>query len=112
MAPVREPASEGDRQMGRDADQVFEKAIRANFGCTAEPFHSEPIVETFEGETVWEGIVHTWVLHGHPEANRCYVWAAGDNEVVTVLHMSPVNSPLDAVRASILANEPSVPEAG
>ncbi len=39
----------------------------------------------------------------HPTAQRCYAWEV-DGQVTTVLHTGRVDSPVAAVRASILAD--------
>ncbi len=44
-----------------------------------------------------------FALHGHPTAKRCYAWEV-DGQVTAVLHTEPVDSPVKAVRASILAD--------
>lgn len=91
--------------MGREAIETFlQKAIRANFGCESRFLSAEPIVETFEGETVWDGIVHVFELEGHPTAERCYAWSAG-RTVMTVLGEGQVDSPRRAVQAAILSGE-------
>jgi hypothetical protein len=89
----------------------------------AEPTHVEsvPIKETFRGETVWEGIVEVFDLHGHPRANRVYAWAHDtDNPEkprrhVTVLHIGAVTSAAMAVKAAIVeefrSGEPTAEEA-
>jgi hypothetical protein len=67
-----------------------------------------PIKETFQGKTVWEGIVEVFELVGHPKAPRVYAWAHETDDPnkprrhVTVLHIHPVTSPILAVRAAIL----------
>jgi hypothetical protein len=81
--------------------------IRRLHGVESSHVESVPIKETFEGKTVWEGIVEVFELHGHPRAPKAYVWAyETDNPKkprhVTVLHMGPVTSPLLAVRAAIV----------
>jgi hypothetical protein len=76
----------------------------------AEPTHVEsvPVKESFQGKTVWEGVVEVFDLHGHPTAPRVYAWShdTDDREKprqhVTVLHVHPVVSPFSAVRASII----------
>lgn len=88
--------------MGVEAVALFEKAIRANFGCGARLREAVPVQESFQGETVFEGIVHVFDLAGHPTASRCYVWDSGAG-IVTVLHEPPVDSPAAAVRAAIMA---------
>jgi hypothetical protein len=82
--------------------------IRKLYG--AEPTHREsvPVKEVFNGETVWEGIVEVFDLHGHPKANTAYAWAhETDNPAnpvrhVTVLQIPPAVSPITAVRAAIM----------
>jgi hypothetical protein len=67
-----------------------------------------PVRETFKGSTVWEGIVHVFDLEGHPKATRAYAWSSPieDSEkrrFFAVLHMGAIKSPVDAVRAAIVA---------
>ncbi len=81
----------------------FKRAIRETHGASAELIDWARIVETFEGETVWEGEVLVFELEGHPTALRCYAWEV-DGTVTAVLHIGPVDSPQKAVRASILAD--------
>ncbi len=40
----------------------------------AEPSHVEsvPIMEQFNGETIWQGIVEVFDLVGHPKTGRVY----------------------------------------
>jgi hypothetical protein len=67
------------------------------------------VVETFEGETVWEGEVLVFRLPDHPAAPKCNAWEVG-GQLAAVLHSGPVDSPQAAVRASIAAGE-NAPEA-
>jgi hypothetical protein len=66
------------------------------------------VKETFEGRTVWEGIVEVFDLVGHPTAFRVYAWAHDTENPdkprrhVTVLHLHPIKSAEDAVRAAIV----------
>lgn len=76
----------------------------------AEPTHVEsvPVTETFQGRTVWQGVVEVFNLDGHPTASRVYAWAHDTDDPknprrhVTVLHMHPIRSARDAVRAAIV----------
>jgi hypothetical protein len=83
-------------------------AIRYLHGGEATHVESVPVKETFQGKTVWEGIVEVFDLRGHPAASRVYAWAhATDDKMhpkrhVTVLHIPPVISPETAVRAAIV----------
>ena len=82
--------------------------IRRLHGAEATHVESVPVKETFKGQTVWEGIVEVFDLKDHPTAHRVYVWAhETDNPQtpvrhVTVLHLHPIKSAQDAVRAAIL----------
>src|SRR5438270_6477334 len=82
--------------------------IRKLHGVESNHIESVPVKETFQGNTVWEGIVEVFDLHGHPKATRVYAWAHDtDNPQkpvrhVTVLHLHPIQSAQDAVRAAIL----------
>ncbi len=62
--------------------------------------------EMFQGKTVWEGIVEVFDLHGHPEAPRVYAWLHDTDgpkkRHVTVLHIAPITSAIEAVRAAIV----------
>lgn len=84
------------------------EAIRRLHGVEAKHVESVPVKETFQGRTVWDGVVEVFELIGHPKAPKVYAWAHDtDNPKqprrhVTVLHIHPITSPLLAVRASIV----------
>ena len=89
------------------ADQLRD-AVERQHDCTARLTQSTPVTETFEGNTVWEGVVHVFDLTGHPKATRAYAWSSpiegGDKRrFFAVLHQGPVTSPVEAVRAAIVA---------
>jgi hypothetical protein len=74
--------------------------------CRAKHIESVVIKERFEGMRVWDGVVETFQLEGHPKAKRAYAWvvpATKDEEVqyTVVLGVPPINSAQDAVKASI-----------
>lgn len=86
--------------------QRLKKAILDLHNCDSTWLESVPVKETFQGQTVWEGIVQVFELHGHPTATRCYAWShatTGEKRrFVAVLHQGPVDSPEKAVRAAIV----------
>ena len=84
--------------------EAFEDAIKETHGAKAQLLTLEPVIEKFEGKTVWEGEVLVFALKGHPTAKLCYAWEV-DGKVTAVLHQGPVDSPLAAVRAAILSEE-------
>ena len=77
-------------------------------GVEASHVESVPVKEVFRGETVWEGNVEVFNLHGHPKAPRVYAWSHDTDDPkqprkhVTVLHIPPVLSATMAVRAAIV----------
>jgi|SRR5208282_4161444 len=84
------------------------EVIRRLHGVEATHRQSVPVKEVFKGETVWEGIVEVFDLHGHPKANTAYAWAhetddpANPVQHVTVLQIPPAVSPITAVRVAIM----------
>jgi hypothetical protein len=82
--------------------------IQRLHGAKATHVESVPVKETFQGKTVWEGIVEVFELHGHPKASRVYAWAHDTDDPekprrhVTVLHSHPITSAVLAVRAAIV----------
>lgn len=90
----------------------LQQAVERMHHCTARLLQSVPVSEEFEGKTVWEGVVHVFDLEGHPTATRAYAWSSSiegsdKRRFFTVLHQPPVTSPLDAVRAAIIAEQRS-----
>jgi hypothetical protein len=83
-------------------------AIRRLHGVDARHIESVPVKESFQGKTVWDGVVEVFELKGHPLASKVYAWVHETDDPqkprrhVTVLHIHPVTSPLLAVRAAIV----------
>jgi len=71
---------------------------------------SVPVHELFHGKTVWKGVVEVFTLTGHPKAKKAYAWSHREGEnnegerFVAVLEIPPVESPITAVRVSIVAD--------
>ena len=90
--------------MGSTALQTIEAAVEQRFGSSPVHVEAVPLLETFEGQIIWEGTVHVFDLE---EGERCYAWGFEDEHtgrlrIITVLHKPPVDSPLAAVRAAIV----------
>jgi hypothetical protein len=81
----------------------FRHAIRKMHGSECQLVGRERVHETFEGETVWEGEVLIFDLLGNQLSTRCYAWET-NGQVTAVLHTGPIDSPLKAVQASVLAD--------
>jgi hypothetical protein len=86
----------------------LEDVIHRFHGVKATHVKSVPVKETFQGRTVWDGVVEVFELKGHPKAKKAYAWAHDTDDPlhpkgqVTVLHIPPVTSPELAVRAAIV----------
>lgn len=83
-------------------------AVESQHGCTATLIQSVPVRERHGNVTVWEGVVHVFTVHGHPKARKAYAWSSpiegsDKRRFFAVLHEGPVKSPVDAVRAAIVA---------
>ena len=87
--------------------QELQDVIRKLHGSFATHVETVPVVETFNGETIWEGEVEVFDLHDHPKASRVYAWShetddpSNPRRHVTVLHIPPATSPLTAVQVAI-----------
>lgn len=92
-----------------DMNQL-KQAVENMHGGTATLAQSLPVSERFEGKTVWtvwEGVVHVFELAGHPKATRAYAWSSPieggtKRRFFAVLHIPPMTSPVEAVRAAIV----------
>ena len=82
----------------------FRHVIRKTYGSESQLVGREPVDERSEGKPVWQGEVLIFDLLDNPIATRCYAWET-NGRVTTVLHSGPIDSPLKAVRASILAGD-------
>jgi hypothetical protein len=86
----------------------LKRAVEVQHGCTATLAQSVPVKETFGGKMVWEGVVHVFRIDGHPKARKAYAWSSpiegsDKRRFFAVLHVSPITSPVSAVRAAIIA---------
>ena len=87
--------------------EQLKQAVERMHRCTAKLVEAVSVLEMFQGQPVWQGIVHVFELTGHPTATRCYAWSSpvGESDkrrFFAVLHIPPITSPQDAVRAAIV----------
>lgn len=90
------------------APDELKRAVEVQHGGTATLVQSVPVHEKFEGRTVWNGTVHIFDLKDSPSgAKRAYAWSYeredGRRRFFAVLHSGPIDSPVKAVRAAIVA---------
>jgi len=88
----------------------LKQAVEGQHGGKAVLVDAMPVKELYEGKTVWEGVVHVFDLEGHPKATRAYAWSSpvdgsDRRRFYAVLHLGGIRSPLDAVRAAIVAEQ-------
>ncbi len=87
------------------------EAVEYMHGVPATYVETVEVDERFKGEVVWQGAVKVFALTGHPSgATRAYAWSFRTGEGTkrrfkAVLGVAPVDGPVMAVRASILADE-------
>jgi hypothetical protein len=94
--------------MNEVSSNELRDAIERMHDCKARLAQSVPVRERHGGATVWEGVVHVFDLTGHPKATRAYAWSSpiegsDKRRFFAVLHLPPVTSPVEAVRAAIVA---------
>src|SRR6266849_5706401 len=97
--------------MDVSVDQL-KQAVEGQHGGTATLVDALHLKEIFDGKPVWEGVVHVFDLEGHPKATRAYAWSSpvegsDKRRFFAVLHLGGIRSPLDAVRAAIVAEQRS-----
>jgi len=78
--------------------QELRDVIRHLHGAEATHIESVPVKEEFQGKTVWDGVVEVFELKNHHETDN----PQKPVRHVTVLHLHPIKSAQDAVRAVIL----------
>jgi hypothetical protein len=88
--------------------EQLQEAVESMHNCKARLAQSVPVRERHGEATVWEGVVHVFDLTGHPKASKAYAWSSpiegsDKRRFFAVLHLPPVTSPVEAVRAAIVA---------
>jgi hypothetical protein len=88
-----------------DFDQL-KGAVEELHRCEASYLSSQHVRESFQGTAVWDGAVSIFAISGHPAATTCYAWSdqkpgSSHRSYYAVLHLAPIESARDAVRASL-----------
>ena len=96
-----------------DFDEL-KRAVEELHGCEANYLTTQHVRESFEGKPVWDGSVSIFAVVGHPAATMCYAWSAEEPGSATrsfyaVLHLAPIESARDAVRASLALRQRTLP---
>lgn len=88
-----------------DTLETIQRTVEATVEGPVTHRESVPIVETFRGQTVWEGIVEVFDV-GEPPPAVAYGWAVDSDQgpqYVTVKGEPPADSPLAAVRVWLVS---------
>lgn len=94
--------------MIEECSDELRKAVESQHGGKANFVESVPVKETFDGKTVWDGVVSVFDLEGAAKSTRAYAWSSPikgstKRRFFAVLHIGGIRSPQDAVRAAIVA---------
>ncbi len=85
--------------------ETLTRAVSAMEGCPCSHAGTSKVHEQMDGQTVWNGDVETFDLHGHPKAKRAFAWAyrddQGETQFISLLEQPPVVSPRAAVQIAI-----------
>ena len=86
------------------------EAVEYLHGVPARYVETVEVDERFKGDVVWQGAVKVFALDGHPSgAKLAYAWSylveGTRRKFKAILGVPPVDGPVMAVRASILAEE-------
>ena len=84
----------------------LKELIEQEYKTTANHVETVPVLETFEGETIWDGEVEVFDVPEFPNADRVFAWAYDDDngeQQVTVAQIPPAISPENAVKAYIVS---------
>ena len=92
--------------MDRSDFDELKRTVEELHACEAAYLTSQHVRETFDGTTLWDGAVSIFALTGHLAATTCYAWSdheprSGNRGFYAVLHLAPIESARDAVRASL-----------
>jgi hypothetical protein len=93
--------------MTKDSSDL-KSVVESQHSCRATLTQTVPVRETFQGQPVWEGVVHVFDLEEHPQATGAYAWSStidgsDKRRYYAVLGIGAIKTPLDAVRAAIVA---------
>ena len=86
----------------REYIERLQMVIRQLHGVDSTWERSVPVVETFQGQTVWDGDVEVFKVN-HPKTETAYAWSDADGNFTAVLGVPPATNPRNAVKVSIVA---------
>jgi hypothetical protein len=94
-----------------EIEEKLRRAVESQYDGTASFSYSIPVKELYDGEVVWDVAVHCFDLVDNLDALGAYAWVVeGRAEPFAVLHIPPIDSPTNAVRAVIDAEHQGKPQ--
>jgi len=78
--------------------------VEKNLGGMARHVTSTAVIEVFEGDLIWEGVVETFEVACNPNVKRCYGFTYREDDSLgyaTIAETDEVNSPKLAVKAFV-----------
>jgi len=79
-------------------------AVEKNIGGLARHVTSTAVIEIFDGDLIWEGVVETFEVTCNPNVKRCYGFTYREDDSLgyaTIAETDEVNSPKLAVKAFV-----------
>ena len=79
-------------------------AVEKNIGGFARHITSTAVIEVFDGDLIWEGVVETFDVDCNPHVKRCYGFTYREDDSLgyaTIAETDEVNSPKLAVKAFV-----------
>jgi len=79
-------------------------AVEKNIGGMARHVTSRAVIEIFEGDLIWEGVVETFEIDCNPQVKRCYGFTYREDDSLgyaTIAETDEVNSPKMAVKTFV-----------
>jgi len=81
-------------------------AVEKNIGGMARHITSTPVIEIFDGNLIWEGVVETFDVACNPNVKRCYCFSYREGDALayaTIAETDEVDSPGMAVKSFVVS---------
>lgn len=86
--------------------EELKRAIERMYRCKAVHLESERVIEMLERRVLWDGVVATFAVSGHPRSNRCFAWSFpedGRTRYIAIMEAPHVISASAAVSAFVVS---------
>ena len=86
--------------------EQLKELIEREYSTTAKHVETVAVLETFNGETIWDGEVEVFDVPEFSDADQVFAWDFDDDsgqQQVTVAQIPPATTPENAVKAYIVS---------